>query len=191
MAFPENAAFSFTEGQKAFDAGSFAVAEQAFRQAIVLLGKKPDCLADRLKVLNSLGHILVVQKKLDSALVVFQEAAETAETLGERIKLAWQQANIGSIHRDLEQYDQARPYYQKALELFSQLSDTEGTAAQYANLGYLCTMTGDDAKALDWFQQASRAFTFLGHHEQAALAERNISVLQHRLKNDQAQGRTP
>lgn len=167
----------FQNGLKALEADRFADATEAFQRALALFTNRGDALEERLRTLTNLGHSLAACQEHESALAAFKEALEVAESMGDTTQKAWQNANIGSVYRDMNRHDLSRPHYETALTLFAGEKDRGGLAAQYANLGYLDAMQGNLASAIEQFEKARTIFSLLGRLEQSSLAEQNLVML--------------
>jgi len=97
--------------------------------------------------------------------------------MGERISVAWQQGNAGSVCRDRNEADNALRHYHQALALFAQEQHWMGIADQASNIGYIHAIKGELETALHWFEKARAIYVARGEERKARLTERNIELL--------------
>lgn len=124
------------------------------------------------------GLLQVRQQRFQDALGCFEEALALFEQTDERIRVAEQWGNIGSVHRDLEQPERALENYQRALAIYRELGHTERIADQCTNIAYTRFMQQDHADALRWYREALTLYTAAGSEPKRRFTAENVERLE-------------
>jgi len=124
------------------------------------------------------GLNLVRQQRFQEALGCFEEALALFQQGDERIRVAEQWGNIGSVYRDLEQPDRALENYQQALAIYRELGHTERIADQCTNIAYTRFMQQDHADALRWYREALALYTAAGSEPKLRFTAENVERLE-------------
>jgi len=85
--------------------------------------------------------------------------------------------NMGSVHRDKTENQEALGFYFDALSIFEDIGDKLGIANQYANIGYICAMDKKPDDALEWFKKALPLYEELRANDLAEKTRQNIKNL--------------
>ncbi len=131
---PNDAAIQQSFGRALFQQGAFAIAEQAFINALKI---RPDLTLSKLY----LARAKMRQEKLEEARVVF------AELLGDKQQEFGANAGLGDVARRQRHVVRALKYYKRALEL-----DPEHTGAINA-CAWCMESLGDLAAAVEYLKQ--------------------------------------
>ena len=91
--------------------------------------------------------------------------------------MAEQFGNIGSVHRDLEQPDEALESYAEALAIYQELGLRERAADQCTNIAYARFMKKDYDEALRWYREALSLYTETDSEEKRKLTAENVARL--------------
>jgi tetratricopeptide (TPR) repeat protein len=151
----------------------FAHAEDVFREAGDGHRQARAC-ANKALVLAGL-------RRFEEALVAFRSALKGFEREGEFIHVAGQWGNIGSVHRDMEQPDDALRSYEESLAIYRELGLKEPEADQCTNIAYALVMKGELANALSWCHEALSLYTDAGCEGKSGLVADNIARLESAL----------
>jgi tetratricopeptide (TPR) repeat protein len=88
--------------------------------------------------------------------------------------MAEQYGNLGSVHRDLDQLDEALECYAEALAIYQQLGLRERAADQCTNIAYARFMKKEYDEALRWYREALALYTQTGSEDKRALTAENV-----------------
>jgi tetratricopeptide (TPR) repeat protein len=102
-----------------------------------------------------LGTVLIFQQRYDEALEIYTEARNTFESLGEPLLVANTWHQIGMVHRQAEQFEQAERAFQHSLASYVQQKDLAGEAKSLGELGNLYYDIGRLEHAVKCHQQAA------------------------------------
>ncbi len=116
-------------------------------------------------------------KRYDDALSSFGKAAEIYDTLGNPIGLGDQLGNIGSVHRDREEWDAALEHYSKSLAVFEKAGHTRGMADQYSNIAYAHSRQARFKSAFEFFRKAKALYDEVGEQMKSQLCDQNMQAL--------------
>lgn len=94
------------------------------------------------RVLVNIGLMEVSLGLYKDALIDLDKARTEFETIGDEFEVAKVSGNIGSCHRDLNQFEEALKWYQDSLRLFTRIHSLEGIADQKSNIGYIYALLG-------------------------------------------------
>jgi tetratricopeptide (TPR) repeat protein len=86
--------------------------------------------------------------------------------VGDRSGEATTLNNIGSVHNDWGQYDQALSYCEQALVIRREVGDRSGEGTTLNNIGSIYRKWGQYDQALSYYLQAKAIFGLLGMAEQ-------------------------
>lgn len=151
---------------------------QCFEQALSALASCGDDRRDQQAMIhNNMGHALAGEKKWEPALEHFGRAALLCEETGNTAGLADQLQNMGSVHRDRQDFDAAVDLYEKARVLFEGNSLPIQTADQHANIGFALYRLKRPGPALDHYRSALAIYRQAGDEAKADLVRKNIAVL--------------
>lgn len=94
-------------------------AEQAWRDALVLLGGGEIASLEHAQVMNNLGVLLRTEKRHPEAIALLERSAAMKQQLGERHQAAATLMNVGNVHLAAEQASAAVEVYDRALDLLA------------------------------------------------------------------------
>jgi tetratricopeptide (TPR) repeat protein len=175
------------EARKLNSLAGECIRKQDFEGALEYFNKALDYLPDdekdaRARILNNMGHASVRLRTFDHALDLFREAADLFKELGDDVSLGEQLGNIGSVYRDMNEWDLALPNYFDSLEIFEKIDLKAGIAAQYSNISYAFSGKGALQEALEYSIKAKGLFDELGETRRAELSQQNIDALKAALE---------
>ncbi|GLZ29502.1 SARP family transcriptional regulator [Lentzea sp. NBRC 105346] len=133
-------------------------------------------------LLAGLGQLRYEQDDFTLALENFQQAAMFAEEVGDRSTLAVALVGMGTVRRDLAEFDEARKLLDRAVEL----GDAGVVAAASYGVGAIHRDHGDLPAAVEAFDRCVRLYQELGDQRGAALALRGLSLC-HRATGEYGQ----
>ncbi|HVU15102.1 MAG TPA: tetratricopeptide repeat protein [Phototrophicaceae bacterium] len=114
------------------------------------------------KELQEQGVKLYTQKEYEAAARTFTQAMEQYEADGQKDMAAEMQVNIGLVHRDLGERQQALDAMQEALHTFQSMNDKLRTAMTLGNMGGVYAGLGDKEQAFNCYRNAADLFDELG-----------------------------
>ena len=111
------------------------------------------------------------------------ECLQIQEALGDDMGIAITLGNIGNIHRDLGEHDQALAHHQRALSISERVHDSTGIAVALNNMGGNYEARGDYARAIDHYMRSLRIKERLGDERGIGNTLNNIGVLRMQQKD--------
>ena len=171
----ENARLSNIAARDCIERGDYEGALENFLRALKSL--PPDHLQARAAVYNNRGHAQVRFKKYDDALSSFRKAVTILRELRDSIGLGEQLGNVGSVYRDMEDWEEALKNYFESLSVFRDAGHKNGIANQYSNIAYAHVRQGEIQKGFEFFEKAKGLYDELGNESKARLCEQNIQAL--------------
>ena len=195
----------FIEAQRLFE----ALGEKGARMASVTLGAQADSLRDlgrlgeavekyeecikrdgKLKDFRGvavgkgqLATVRMLQERYAEALKAHAEARAIFEQQNEpkMVATAWNQ--IGNVHQEAGQYDEAEAAYRQSLEIQTQINDRDGQAMSLNNLGYIYnSKLNRPEEAVTFYRQAVDIYLELGDMRYEGVARNNIASTLNKLK---------
>ncbi|TWP46276.1 tetratricopeptide repeat protein [Lentzea tibetensis] len=133
-------------------------------------------------LLAGLGQLRYEQDDFTLALENFQQAAAFAEEVGDTSTLAVALVGMGTVRRDLAEFDEARALLDRAVEL----GDAGVVAAASYGVGAILRDNGDLSAAAEAFERCLRLYRELNDQRGAALALRGLSLC-HRASGEHAE----
>ena len=118
------------------------------------------------------------KKQFNMALDNFQKALLIFEELDDKFHAAFQKGNIGSVYRDMGEYDRALEEYKKALPFFEEVGYKEGIADQSTNIAYIHVMKGELREALEYYRKALSLYEEIKNGQKYEQTRYNIEVLE-------------
>jgi CHAT domain-containing protein/tetratricopeptide (TPR) repeat protein len=104
---------------------------------------------------NWAGGMLDILGDVDKALDRFQRAFKLAHDVGWRQAEGDALSNLGKIHSDQANWQQALSFYEKALLVFQSTSNSrQAQAITFNNIGWAYSRSGEQQKALDYLQRS-------------------------------------
>ncbi len=97
-------------------------------------------------IANSVGRPTEGLRHLNTALSILEEHEQKRE-------VGHVCCNIGYIHLQKTEYEQARAFFKRSLSLAEQIGDTPLTSVVYSNLGILAARTGKLLEAEEWYRR--------------------------------------
>ena len=97
-------------------------------------------------IANSVGRPTEGLVYLNTALSILEEHEQKRE-------VGHVCCNIGYIHLQKAEYEQAHAFFKRSLSLAEQIGDTPLTSVVYSNLGILAARTGKLTEAEDWYRR--------------------------------------
>jgi tetratricopeptide (TPR) repeat protein len=117
-------------------------------------------------------------QRYDEAISSFGKALEFFVLNGDYFCSAEQLGNIGSVHRDTENWTASLENYRKALTIFEEVGHNVGIADQCSNIGYVCSRHGESEDAVRYFGTARDLYLKLGESGKADLCYKNLQALE-------------
>jgi tetratricopeptide (TPR) repeat protein len=114
------------------------------------------------KELQEQGVKLFQQKDYEAAARLFQKALDAYEADGQKDMVAEMRVNIGLVHRQLGENEQALNEMQGALATFQELKDELRTAKVLGNMGGVYAALGNKEQAYNCYRQAADIFDAKG-----------------------------
>ncbi|HEY6411084.1 MAG TPA: tetratricopeptide repeat protein, partial [Ktedonobacteraceae bacterium] len=96
---------------------------------------------------NSVGLLTEALTHFNTALAILEEHDHKRE-------VAHVSCNVGYVHLQKAEHEQARPFLRRSLSLAEQIGDVPLTAVIYSNLGVLAGRTGDLQEAENWLKRS-------------------------------------
>ncbi len=184
LAKAHEAQLAAAQGDAHLDAGEWALAEQAYRDAMTLYEEAEDP-ALRAQAQNQLGVALEAQMRWDEAMENYRAALAELEQLNipEAQVSVW--ANLGDTERQRERWAESETAYQHALELNETLNDIARAGALYNSLGLAREARRDWDGAIDAYQNAVTLTERVGGDAQEMCT--NLARARHSAKQEQEQ----
>ena len=126
------------------------------------MGENSMTQADEMK---EQGVTLYSQHDYEAANRAFQQAKDFYQGAGEYDMVAEMKVNIGLVHRELGEAQQALELMQEALRHFQEKDDKMRTAAVLGNLGGVYNTLNDKEQAELSYRQAANLFSEIGEME--------------------------
>ena len=82
--------------------------------------------------------------------------------------------NMGSIYKNIGDYDEAIKNYKKSLILNKEIKDKEGISSCLGNIGIIYYFKGDYSEAIKYFQESMGIFKEIGHKKGVSACLTNI-----------------
>ena len=118
------------------------------------LGKDSLDVRTLINCYNGFALIHNDQNELDSALIAFRRAYQTAESHGDKIWMGILSGNIGSIHKYRENYDSSLFYYFHNLSFVRNTLEFENEIETYSNIGNTYLLKSDYKNAKSYLDSA-------------------------------------
>ena len=93
---------------------------------------------------------------------MYLKSLEISERLGDEPTSANQYGNLGSVHLEMGQFDEAIRMSEKALEICQRIGDEPGMAKDYGNLAIVYKQKGDTARALEYYDKSLKISERIG-----------------------------
>lgn len=162
-----------------FSEGRFKDALAALQNLLDLLAEQqPTNFTLRGRILSNMGIVQVQEKHFNNAIDSFQAALEMLELTDDLLGKAQQWGNIGSSHRDLQEYDKAIRNYEKTLHLYEKIGHDVGAADQFTNIAYAYAMNRQIDEAVKMYHKAAALYEEIKDEEKAAMTQKNIAALE-------------
>src|SRR5207247_9796745 len=120
---------------------------------------------------------------------LYEQALALYRRAGDELAAAYVRNNIGLIHRNLCEWDQAEAHLRAALEIFRQSGRFAETGNPLLNLGIVCQNRGDWEQALQCYRSAEQVYVQVADELRipaARIAAGNIARLQRRFEDAEA-----
>lgn len=117
------------------------------------------------KELQDQGVKLFGQKEYEAAATIFRQAQSKYEEEGAKDMAAEMLCNIGLVHQQLGENQQALDVMQQALEVFQSQEDALRAAKVLGNLGRVYLSLGDKEQAYTAYRSAADVFQELGENK--------------------------
>ena len=101
-----------------------------------------------------LGALASSVGQLSEALTHFNTALRILEEHDHKREVAHVSCNVGFVHLQKAEHEQALPFLRRSLSLAEQIGDIPLTAVIYSNLGVLAGRTGDLQEAENWLKRS-------------------------------------
>ena len=116
-------------------------------------------------------------KSLKIAEDILNEAKELSEKQDAQEGMSTSYNNIGIIHAQKGDYDQALDFFLKSLQLVEELGDKNGMANSYNNVGLIHKKEGDYDQAIDFYFKSLKISEELGDKNGMANSYNNIGSI--------------
>jgi len=123
--------------------------------------------------------------KVDSALLVFENALQCYQKANNLQKTGETYNQIAVIFRDRGEYSSALDYFQKALNIHETSNNSEGIAQTYNSIGILYMAWKDYNTSLDYYNKSLKLYTGLKNDLKIADVLNNIGLI-HKYQEDYA-----
>ena len=138
---------------EAIEATSIEKSFEYYQRALALSSKiKNNHLL--LTSLNDIGVCYIESNKMDSAIIIFEEAIPVARLLHDTLKVARITANIGNVYLHKKDRVKAIEYYLQSVRLWETCADQNRLPALYSNIGWLFTEQKEYDKAIEYGNKA-------------------------------------
>jgi tetratricopeptide (TPR) repeat protein len=101
--------------------------------------------------------------------------------MGDRAAMASTLLNLGVVHTDLGEYDDAEPLIRQAMEICNEFGDRRRLAATNTNLGSIMSHRGRDIEAKELYAHALALHRETGYRLGIAVALNNVGTAAFRL----------
>jgi len=147
---------------------------QKYANTALTLIEKDNLLKFKYSVNNLQGNIYENYGLVDSAMVFYKKALESALNEKSKKRLAGISNNIGRIYKKKLLYDSSDIYYQKALELNKEIKDSINLGIVLNNIGNLNSELANYSVALVYLTQAGDIFEYIKNYSYASYVRNNI-----------------
>jgi len=158
-------AIEATSPQRSFD----------YYQQALLLSRKIKNNHLILSSLNDMGVSRIENNKLDSAIIMFEQAIAVARLLNDTLRVARVTTNIGNVYLHKKDRLKAIEYYLQAARLWETCSDQDYLPSLYANINSLLNDQGEYNKALEYGNKAFALAQKIGDDFSGVDARINLS----------------
>jgi tetratricopeptide (TPR) repeat protein len=101
--------------------GDLEKASLHYRQGLAISSLHPECPAEKAKILNGFGELMIMVRKPDSAILFLDEAREIQEKLNDQPGLAMALSSIGKAYALKGNADTALSYFQDAYRISTEV----------------------------------------------------------------------
>lgn len=126
------------------------------------LAKTKSANVEMAKALNDRSYAYYVKGKYAASMDALQESIAILEQLDQPKTLATVYSNLGNIHGEQGEYQDAVRYFNLSLKLFRKLKLTSGEARMLGNLGIIYYELDSYKLALDNFQKSINLYESIG-----------------------------
>jgi tetratricopeptide (TPR) repeat protein len=154
--------------------GRLDEAAEAYQESI----RRKEKLEDQRGVAVSkgnLGTVRLFQQRYAEALEIFAEARDIFASLGEPKTVAGSWHQIGMVHRETGQYEQAERAYRQSLAINVQQKNLSGEALSMIELGNLYDAMGRLEEAAKCYRQAADIYIKLQDQRHEGTARSNLA----------------
>ena len=130
-----------------------------------------------LSALTDIGIACIERNKLDSAIVLFEQAVGIAEKINDTLGVAKITANIGNVFLHKQDRVKAIEYYMKSAGIWEKCADQTRLSALYSNICSLLTDQAEYTKAIEYGDKAVELSQRLGDNYSAVNALVNLSTV--------------
>ena len=164
------------KGNVAYARGQHKAALDFYHEAISLFEtlQKPSEVGRTLSA-SIQPHILLGE--YDQAFAVAEQARDVFTKLGDTLRLARLDINVGNILHRRDRFDEALTVYERSYQQLLPFDDSEGIAAVLSNIALCLIMLNDFSRALETYQRARGHCEQHGMHMLVAQADYNIAYL--------------
>ncbi len=122
-----------------------------------------------------LGTVRLLQARHKEALEIYAEARDFFATLGEPLQVSKVWHQIGMVHQEAGQFEQAEQAYRQALAIKVRENDLSGQASTLGQLGNLYSLLGRLEDAATFYRQVVEIFVRLGDLANEGKARYNLA----------------
>lgn len=130
---------------------------------------------------NMLGVAYLETRRLDEALICFEDVLTRSRSLGDRQSEAMGVINIGNVHHEQGRAQEAISWYRKAVPILRELEDFYGLGQALNNLAFVFAGQGMSDNAIDHYEQALDQFRIAKDPTAAAVAMTNLGAVYQKL----------
>jgi tetratricopeptide (TPR) repeat protein len=162
-------------GALALDAGETAKGDALLAEAREIAGSN-DLLAAR--ALNSQALRTIRNGDMAASMQILEEARGCAERADDPLLLGRILNNLGTLHTEAEQYDDALEHYQTALRIREGLDYRQGAVINLHNIGDVHFRLGDHARAWAAFKKSHDIASSSGYQPGVIMNEAFMAYLE-------------
>ena len=142
------------------------------------------------EVASRLPHVTVVDYRLTNAenTLWLQAALHAAEHRGEKAEIARAAGNLGLVHRERGELEEALAMHSKSLAIAEELGNRAGMARRFSSIGFVLKDQGDWQGAADHFRRSLALAEELGMPDVEARRRALAEAEAHLARKENADG---
>lgn len=132
--------------------------------------------AERIDLMVYEGILYHVVMEPDTAFTLLDSALTLARPLGDAVRIAMIEANLGMVVSSKGNYRRATRLYLSAVQVYESRGKKRNTATIYGNLGLVYSKLGDQQRAVDYLERAATINAEIGSRTDLARDKANLGV---------------